>query len=105
MFSKVKLVVRMCGDYVAFCETDVYIEYIFGDYFYVGDLIEEYLMKELNLDWEIEGILEKQDKSVLDSLVKEYIINIERDYCDFQISDGVVELDDNGKVLGTYWSC
>ena len=105
MFSKVKVVVSMCGDYVAFHETDIYISYIFGDYFYIeDDNIYEYLIDKLFLNWDDEDILEKQDKQELDKLVQIYMDDFEREYCDMRICDGVVEVDNNGNVLDIYYT-
>ena len=102
MFIKTKAIVRMCGDYVAFHEISTSIEYVFGDYFSIDDNTYEYLLDKLNLDWADDEALEKQDKTVLDSLVMEYLKEYERDYCDIALYDAVVELDNNGKVLDVF---
>jgi len=103
MFVKAKGIRRICGDYCAWHEASIYVEYVFGDLFFIGDEAYDYLIEKLELDWSDDDILEKQDKVLLDKLVKEYMEDFERENCDKEIADCVVEVNDNGKVLEVYF--
>ena len=105
MFVRAKGIKRICGNYCSWHEISLNTEYIFGDLFYIHDEAYEYLMDKLNLVWEDEDedALEKQDKTILDKLIKKYIEDFEYDFCDIIVDDCLVETDNDGKVLEVYW--
>ena len=99
-FVTVQGVMRMCGDYCAWHEASIYCEWIFGDeYGYEGDLSES-ICESNDIEWEDYEKLSKSEKDVLaTSTVEKY----DGDYCDYDISSMVVEIQD-GEILNKYMS-
>ena len=80
--KEVEAVVSVCGDYCAFHEMMLTVDYVYGDNPIIFDVLEG--MDELeNLSDED---IKKMDKNELDKKVKEYINSFDDsgDYCDYK---------------------
>jgi len=93
----VKVVLRACGDYVAFHEMSLYTEYVFGttqntDIFeniIDCDEVSEEVKTLISKIWDGNVEITKEQQKELDSLVENFIKNYDGEYCDYEIFSGV----------------
>ena len=93
-FVEVKGIVSISGDYCAWHEASVSVQWVYGEYFYYEDMIGEYMCEALDCEWDE---LEKQDKEKMDKLAKEYVASYESDYTDIENAPVLLEIR-NGDV-------
>jgi hypothetical protein len=89
-----RIVVKICGDYVAFHEMYIGVPYEFGTCNQLGVLTSmSKVVKDDKLDNIIDKINKKKqltnkEQGLLDEIVEEYVDNYTGDYCDLTITHG-----------------
>jgi hypothetical protein len=96
--EEVTVVLRACGDYVAFHEMSLYVEYVFGSVEY-SEILEnviddgntpEEICKLIEEIWEDKKDISTEEQQILDDLVEKFVSNYEGDYCDYAIYSGIM---------------
>jgi uncharacterized protein YheU (UPF0270 family) len=94
------VVLRACGDYVAFHEMSLYVEYVYGECSNM-DIFENITEcsniseedKKLVLDiWNENKIPTADEQKTLDNMVDKFLENYEGDYCDYE-AHGAIKVD------------
>ena len=93
-FIEAQGIITISGDYCAWHEASIGVDWVYGKHFYCEDMVGEYICDELDCDWEE---LKKQDKEVMDKLAKEYVSDFQGDYTDIENSTVLLEIR-NGDV-------
>ncbi len=83
-YKTVQGIVRICGDYCAWHETSLVVDYIFGDHPIQYDIFES--IRDFNSD--------NKPKDELDEAARKYVENYNGDYCDYGIRTILLEYED-----------
>ena len=101
-FEEVEAVVSICGDYCAWHETSIRIQYLFGDFPIDLDMISTLEnSEEIEFDYEEFKNSKKNSKKHLDKKVQKFIDNYDGDYCDYEIQTILVKFKD-GSIIQKY---
>lgn len=111
-YKKAKAIVVCTGDYVAWHEMGITVDYVFGTYYEPSETFEDeetnFMKTELELSesdiekaWQGSQILSEVDKIKLDNYMKRLVISYERDYVDVELKEVLLEIDNN-KILNKY---
>jgi hypothetical protein len=97
-FKEMEAVVSICGDYCAWHEASVYVDYIFG-YSKYPESFEDEFCERLGIKHED---INKINDETRDNIYREIIEESEySDYCDYEIRKVICEFREN-KIINTY---
>lgn len=90
-FIEAEGVISMSGDYCAWHEASIGVDWVYGKYFYCEDMAGEYLCEELDCDWDD---LKNQDKATMDEAIRKYVNDWQTDYTDIENGPVLLEIVD-----------